>query len=165
MGSNSRLIHAAKSSGIDRYIIQQQLGRGIWKPSSFVVQQLPRNDIESASKSTSIATVKKNAADLIESLLGLIYLKVGFQAAYEIANEMGITLSSEEESSSIEDRTKDENKNLTTFCQRFLNGYNFRQYDLLEEALTHPTCTHEQVPCYQRLEWVGDGEFKFTLLM
>lgn len=155
MGSNARLMHVAKSLGIDRYIMQQQLGRGIWKPSSFVVQQLPRNDI---SKSTSISTVKKNAADLIESLLGLIYLKVDFKAAYEIANEMGITLSSEEERNSIEDRTKDENKNLTTFCRRFLNGYNFKQYDLLEEALTHPTCTHEQVPCYQRLEWVGDGE-------
>jgi endoribonuclease Dicer len=159
MGSNDRLMQAAKSSGIDRYIIKQQLGRGIWKPTSFEVQQFPRNDKERASNTTNKSTVKKNAADLIESLLGLIYLKVSFNAAYKVANEMGITLIlSSEESNSIEGRTTNENKNLATFCQRFLNGYNFRQYDLLEEALTHPTCTHEQVPCYQRLEWVGDGE-------
>ena len=136
MGSNERLMHAANSSGIDRYIIKHQLGRGIWKPSSFEDRQLPRKSIERASNTTNKSTLKKNAADLIESLLGLIYLKLGIKAAYEVANEMGITLS-REESNSIEGRTKNENKNLTTFCQRFLNGYNFRQYDLLEDCLLY----------------------------
>ena len=42
--------------------------------------------------------------------------------------------------------------------------YNFHSSRLLLEALCHPTFQHEDVPSYQRLEFLGDGEHIYAKL-
>ena len=111
---------------------------------------------EIISKKEEIQPGKKTSADVIESILGLVYLQRGFEASFDVATELGITLPSDDYYDSIVPGYKQKD-DLVNFGERFLGGLKLKHPELLEEAVTHPSCIHEEVPCYQRLEWVGDA--------
>ena len=48
-------------------------------------------------------------------------------------------------------------QDLIKMSKLFLDKYHFDCPDIIMEALTHPSCIHKEVPCYQKLEWVGDA--------
>ena len=120
------------------------------------LHEIDEDGNEVVSKVEEVQPGKKTSADLIESILGLIYLHKGFEASFNVAAELGITLPCDNEyKSSIQNyKPKEE---LVTFCEELLGGFKCKFPELLEEAFTHPSCIHEEVPCYQRLEWFGDA--------
>jgi len=156
MGSNNRLTNAAKSAGFDNFILYKQLGRGQWSPIGMELREINENGEEVLAKQEETKPGKKVSADVIESLLGLVYLHKGFQASYDVASELGITLGRDDNNDFQIPGYKSKN-DLLTFSEKFLGGYKFQHPEFVEEAITHPSCVHELVSCYQRLEWVGDA--------
>ena len=156
MGSNNRLMHASKGAGFDRFILFRQLGRSQWVPSGLELHDIKEDGTERLADVEQVEAGKKANADVIESLLGLIYVKVDFQAAYDVATELGITLPRDPDYNVSIPNYKP-NLHMLKVANEFLGGITFDHPELLEEALTHPSCIHEDVPCYQRLEWVGDA--------
>lgn len=155
MGSNERLMQASISSGLERYILFRELGRSQWIPSGLEMHEILNDGTERVKCIEQDQVGNKTKADFIESLLGLIYVKNGFHAARSVAEELGITLPRDSDYAvSIPGYTP--NKRIFKVAE-ILGGIHFNHPELLEEALTHPTCTHEEVPCYQKLEWVGDA--------
>lgn len=69
---------------------------------------------------------------------------------------MGITLPRDDDWVSTITNYKPKQR-LIDLSKKFLGNYEFKRQELMEEAFTHPSCIHEVVPCYQRLEWVGDA--------
>lgn len=156
MGSNQRLMHATKSAKLDRYIIYKRLGQSQWAPSGLELHEIVDDGTERLAHIEEEIPGKKTLADLIESVLGLIYLKFDFQAACNVAKELGITLPRDPDTIiPISGYSLD--IKLANACCEIFGGINFTYPELLEEAFTHPSCTHEEVPCYQKLEWVGDA--------
>jgi len=156
MGSNQRLMHATKSARLDLYILHKQLGRSQWAPAGLELHEITDDGTERLANTEEEKPGKKTLADIIESILGLIYLKMDFQAAYDVAKELGITLPRDPDYDSSIPGYKPDTK-LAKVYSEILGGVRFKHPELLEEALTHPSCTHEEVPCYQKLEWVGDA--------
>jgi len=156
MGSNERLMNAAKSAGLDRFILYKQLGRGQWIPIGLELHDVDADGKETLSQFEEITPGRKVYADVIESLLGLVYVHRGFDAAFDVAKELGITLEREDGNDEPIDNYEPK-KHLLSVIQNFLGGVEINRPELIEEAATHPSCIHEDVPCYQRLEWVGDA--------
>ncbi len=156
MGSNMRLMQASKAAGFDRFILFRQLGRSHWVPSGLELHEVKDDGVEQLAEVESEEPGKKTKADIIESILGLIYLKIGFQAAYDVATELGITLPRDPDYD-VSISGYNPSKTMIHVADNILGGIDFQHPELLQEALTHPSCMHEDVPCYQRLEWVGDA--------
>ncbi len=156
MGSNARLMQATKATGFDRFILFRQLGRSQWVPSGLELHEINEDGVETLARVEREKAGKKTNADIIESILGLIFVKVDFQAAYDVATELGITLP-RDPNYDVSIGGYKPNKNIVQVACDILGGIEFKHPELLEEALTHPSCIHEEVPCYQRLEWVGDA--------
>lgn len=157
MGTNHRLKNASQSLGIDRFILTAQLGRGQWVPIS-----LELYDKDPTTGATEVVARQysrphdKVCADVIESLLGLIYLHHGFHASFEVADELGVTLPRDPDIERPETNVPPKPR-LVDLAGKFLGKTDFNHPELIEEAFTHPSAIHEEVPCYQKLEWVGDA--------
>jgi dsRNA-specific ribonuclease len=120
------------------------------------LHEIDEDGNEVVSKVEEVQPGKKTSADLVESILGLVYLHKGFEASFDICEEMGITLPRDDVYETTIPHYK-RKEDLMAFGEKFLGGMKFTHPELLEEAVTHPSCIHEEVPCYQRLEWFGDA--------
>lgn len=156
LGSNKRLKTACKRVGFDRFILFRKLSGGQWAPVGIKLQNL-KMDLDSPQHHFEYSKPgNKVFADVIESLLGLIYIKFGFQAAYDVAIEICVTMPRDSKETSYS--TTDNRKSAATDAiSDILGGYQFQKPELLTEALSHPSCLHQFVPSYQRLEWIGDS--------
>lgn len=161
MGSNDRLKDIAKAAGFDSFILLHPLNRGEWCPFGLRYrdrgdssEQPPLSDDSTKDKCPS----KKVCADVIEALLGLIYIEFGYEQCVNVACEMGLSIGSgnnENAGRSWSDIRP--GPNLVSFAYDFVGVAKFFNPNLLVEATTHHTCLHKPVPSYQRLEWVGDA--------
>jgi endoribonuclease Dicer len=156
LGSNKMLCSVCERIGFDKYILSRPFGRGQWAPSGIESYTIHSNGAHILSDMNQSRPGRKICADVIESLIGLIYIKFSFDAAYDVASELGITLPKGGNFISAAPDYK-RNSDLDDAASRFLGGFRFKNPELLEEAITHPSCLHEKVSSYQRLEWVGDA--------
>jgi dsRNA-specific ribonuclease len=156
LGSNETLAKAAKNTNIDKFIYAKQLGRVQWSPNCLELMTYEEDGTVKSLRDCEIIIGKKTCADVVESLMGLIYMHFGYEAANDVAFELGISiLKGERVDKSIPGYVA--NKRLLTMAKSALNMNTFKRPELIEEALTHPSCLHEQVPSYQNLEWIGDA--------
>ena len=105
------------------------------------LHEIDENGNEVLSKTEEIKPGKKTSADIIESILGLVFLRKGFQAAFDVATELGVTLSPDREYE-ITSFTKNykQKQDLVAFVENLLGGLKFKHPELIEEATTHPSC-------------------------
>lgn len=103
----------------------------------------------------------KTLADVVEAFIGLYYVEGGQDAATHLMNWIGIPVEFDEADGQL----------AISGCQvpeavlRSINfpaleasiGHKFRERSLLVEAITHASRPSSGVPCYQRLEFVGDA--------
>ena len=157
MGSNDRLKNAAKSTGIDKFILTKPLGRGQWTPVSLdTCNKDGSNDDESVHD--LFAPSNKVCADVMESILGIVYWEFGYEASVEIAEELGLSLPYQIKNNRFSSNSSvSVRQEIIDLSKTFLNIKQFKQPELLMEALTHPSSIYEEVPCYQKLEWIGDA--------
>jgi len=156
LGSNKRLCSLCERIGFDKYILFRPLDRCQWSPTGTKLHVIQNDGTHILSEANQSQPGTKTCADVIESVIGLSYVRFGFRAAYDVASELGMTLTKEINYGSVISEYK-RKPELEDAASSFLGGFRFKQPSLIEEALTHPSCVYEQVPCYQLLEWVGDA--------
>eukprot|EP00980_Cylindrotheca_fusiformis_P003138 scaffold721_cov131-Cylindrotheca_fusiformis.AAC.28 len=134
---------------LPRFVIGAALERGKWLPCCMTFKQNGNNKNDDNRDS-------KVDADVVEALLGLVFLECGWDIAQKVADELDITVSwnDTEHPKRITKDTDRRLRNLVSSC----TGYSdIQRIELAEEALTHPTFRSTEVPSYQRLEWIGDA--------
>jgi dsRNA-specific ribonuclease len=97
----------------------------------------------------------KAYADIIESVLGLVFLECGFETSMKVADELRVTVpwsESEHLPSGFE-----ESPGLSEAISNCTGYRKFRRKELIIEAFTHPSALSTEVSSYQRLEWIGDA--------
>lgn len=155
MGSNERLCNCAKLTGIASFILLAPLSRSEWKPCG--LRHLKQAVIEDDDSFRLTTPSDKVCADVIESLIGIIFLHHGMNSSMSVACELGISFNygDADHTTSWSDFSVD--STLIDFAASFLGVEGFLSPQLLVEATTHQSCLHKPVPSYQRLEWIGDA--------
>ncbi len=130
------------------------LARGNWVPSPLQFVETSNSNVKSED------TQVKVLADVIESILGVIYLEFGYNVSMKVGNELHVTFRWDEADTSVAcgEEGYIDNSELVNIVQR-CTGHSkaFSRPKLLSEAFTHPSAIDASVPSYQRLEWIGDA--------
>jgi dsRNA-specific ribonuclease len=155
MCSNSTLCEICNRIGLKKFIRTKSLQRGHWTPAS----------LELSSQSSGTITLKpvsdKVCADVMEAILGFVFLRSGYATVCQVADEMEITLPHDIENipfmGSFERNTGSFVDKLLSVCGSCSGYTNFKQQKLLAEAFTHATELSPETSSYQRLEWIGDA--------
>lgn len=158
MGSNDRLHECAKVTGVSDFILLTSLGRSEWRPCGLCC--INEKTGEKYDHIQTMHPSQKVCADVVESLLGLVYIRCGKDDAMRVASELGISFTFGNADADPENRTWSETSvdpSLIKFATSFLGVRGFQSPQLLIEAITHQSCLHKPVPSYQRLEWIGDA--------
>ncbi|KAL7572338.1 hypothetical protein ACA910_021553 [Epithemia clementina (nom. ined.)] len=157
MGSNWNLTVACKKLKLEMFIQTESLSRGLWTPSPM---ELVNQENKPVQHSSSIDG--KVCADVLESLIGLVYLEFGFKEAMVASDALQLTIPHKD--NELLASTKDHTRNLSTdkivdVAETFTGYQPFGRKSLVEEALTHPTklSASTSYSSYQRLEWIGDA--------
>lgn len=168
MISNKALFKTAKKLGLYQYICSQHVSRRFWRPPHFKTD----SDSEQMTKTISFHQLSdKTLADVIESTLGAAYisnpsLSVSLQAAVQLGVPLeGIRVWSDFYRIFTRPLSRYDATLRETNIQRVTDivGYQFKDPALLVEALTHASVPISSVPCYQRLEFLGDAVLDFCV--
>ncbi len=102
---------------------------------------------------------RKILADVVESILGLVYLEFGYTMSEQVASELGVILPLRTNDAGVERNQCRENGNEKLLeVVKLCTGHDkFIRPALVDEAFTHPSAIDTTVPSYQRLEWIGDA--------
>ncbi len=103
----------------------------------------------------------KTLADVVEAFIGIYYVEGGQPAATHLMNWIGIPV----EFDTIDGEQAQAGCQVPETVLRSIDftaiesyvGHQFRERSLLVEAITHASRPSSGVPCYQRLEFVGDA--------
>ena len=138
----------------DNFVLTKALARGKWIPACFEYS-------EGAELISEGSFARKVYADMVESILGLVYIEFGYGVSLKVADELQVTLPWDNEMGDNSDNRTEH----IQFCEtiRRCTGYDgFKHKELAVEAFTHPSALHPSVPSYQRLEWIGDAVLCLT---
>jgi endoribonuclease Dicer len=153
--TNQYLANACRRIGFDKFVFTTQLARGEWMPHNLELYYRDEEDRIVTGSETQPSM--KVFADFIEALLGLVHIRFGYEAAKKVGLECGVLLpQGASGSGSTYSITGDPRHQLYSSAQN-MTGRSFQHPGLIEEAFTHPSAVHEEVPSYQRLEWMGDA--------
>ena len=153
--NNKFLCNACQQVGIDRFIHVTPLARGKWIPVNLELHYYGGSEIRLPYEASPSMKV---CADVIESLLGMIYLKFGYSAAVEVAQEFGVSLHVAEKLSAQKSKLHvTPRRLLMELVSTLTRKISFENPGLVEEALTHCSALCKDVSSYQKLEWVGDA--------
>lgn len=158
MGSNSRLKHIAERAGFDAFILTVPLGRGTWLSSGLEACRINAEGVSEHLQASddTFSPSAKVIADVVEALLGLIYLNCGYKATQEVCLELQISTPHSHES--LHHLNPSINSDTDSYsvekAKEFL-GVDFQNAQFVMEAFTHPTKIGSTN--YQRLEWIGDA--------
>ncbi len=139
---------------LENYILTIPLARGKWIPSPLQIR------ITDAKVNDNGTQRLKILADVIESILGMIYLEFGYYTSVKVANELHVTFPWDETDTSVAcgEIGDIDNSELLEVLQK-CTGHteSFSRPKIVSEAFTHPSAIDASVPSYQRLEWIGDA--------
>ncbi len=130
--------------------------KGTWLPYGLISCHIDSKETKQSSQYRLVPS-SKVVADVVESLLGLIYLQCGYDATAKVAEELKI--SSIRSNNSLHQLNPPEissiNEDLIKKVSELLCVDQFVDDAFVMEACTHPTSTN--LSNYQRLEWIGDA--------
>ncbi|CAM6105698.1 unnamed protein product [Calypogeia fissa] len=136
------------------------------KPVQTVVEEIIEDDymedgeIEGDSSAYRVLS-SKTLADVVEALIGVYYVEGGQKAATHLMNWIGIPVEFDP-ADGLQARV---GSTVPESVLRSIDfdglegaiGHKFHERSLLVEAITHASRPSSGVPCYQRLEFVGDA--------
>jgi len=158
LGCNERLKEAADKNRMSHFILTQPLGRGVWTPAGlekrFLDQEKKKSDL---FPSQEIIPSTKVKADVVEAILGLVYLFEGYEVTIAVAEELGLSTAQKIQEKIPPCSRVELNRPTLQFLTRFLGNLDFEKSSSFIEALTHASCVHSETQSYQRLEWIGDA--------
>ncbi|KAB8231272.1 putative RNA helicase/RNAse III [Aspergillus alliaceus] len=151
---NPRLTRAALDVGLDAFIVSKVLTPRRW------TAPLISTRLTAAPSKRQMSS--KVLADVVEALIGAAYLDGGHAKAQACmhcflpeVNRQPLDIAAMTASSDAEPQTV--HHVIDNNLQKYL-GYRFKNKEILIEALTHPSCQHDQsTQSYQRLEFLGDA--------
>ena len=153
LGENKRFEAICKALGIDKFVMTTPLSRGIWVPTPLHLVVSCKNTKTAQAHETK----GKVYADVVEAVLGLVFLKGGIVEAMKVAEEMYLTIPWSEDSAA--EHTSSDALHVTALTSDIerLTGYRFDCCHILaRQALTHSSCPDPAIPSYEKLEWIGD---------
>ena len=157
MGSNRTLAVACKKLKLERFIQTESLSRGLWTPAPMELVDGQNKPVDSQSVADG-----KVCADVLESLLGLVYLEFGYREALIASDALQLTIPHKDdellESTKMQAGSLNAGRSIDA-VETFTGYHPFVRKSLVEEALTHPTklSVSTSYSSYQRLEWIGDA--------
>ena len=154
MSNNQFLCEACKRTGIDRFILATPLARGTWIPVNLELHSLGSAEIGLPYDANPGMKV---CADVIEAILGMVYLHFGYAAAMSVAEEVRVTLPTDKMTGNQPKAEVKPCHLLLELVTKLTGKTTFNNPALVEEALTHPSAIYQNVPSYQKLEWIGDA--------
>lgn len=155
MGTNERLKQICAHLRLEDFIMTRPLSRGKWVPCPLQARQTANARIIDADVGRM-----KMLADVIESMLGIIYLEFGYRVSMKVGNELRVTLPWDETDKNVAcgESGDIENMILLDVVEKCTgHAKTFDHPKLISEAFTHPSAIDASVPSYQRLEWIGDA--------
>ncbi|KDQ07466.1 hypothetical protein BOTBODRAFT_180654 [Botryobasidium botryosum FD-172 SS1] len=114
----------------------------------------------------------KCVADVVEAVIGAAYLSGGSEVALRVSKNLGIELPlidrwadfgrkalapSPEFSSEMKEGTLE-------YIEECIGGRKLRRPHILAQALTHTSVQGNELPCYERLEFLGDAILDFLVV-
>ncbi|GAA83316.1 hypothetical protein AKAW_01431 [Aspergillus luchuensis IFO 4308] len=169
---NKNLFNAAVKKEIYKYIRSRGFSRHTWYPEGLKLLQ-GKDHSRKATTESKHALAEKTIADVCEALIGASLLSGGPEHRFDMAVKAVTTLVNSP--SHMAERWKDYISLYTIpkYQRRAADGaeihlcrkveeklsYRFRYPTLLGSAFTHPSypSAWAKVPCYQRLEFLGDS--------
>lgn len=100
---------------------------------------------------------RKLYADIVEALLGLVYLHEDYGVALAVGDELGVTVPRSGVVVDPSTRIPEMDMRVQDTIRRVFGYSFFARPELLEEALTHRSAGNLNVPSYEQLEWLGDA--------
>lgn len=170
--SQPRLFKVSEFQGAFLLETNASYRRHAWYPDGLTLLQ-GKDHSKKSSSETKHALAEKTIADVCEALIGASLLSGGPQHRFDMAVRAvtAVVNSSKHNVSSWNDyyqlytippyqsqRADGYELDLATKIEAKL-GYHFRYPRLLRSAFTHPSYPYawSKVPCYQRLEFLGDS--------
>lgn len=163
--SNARLYRAARDSGLDQFIVTQQLVLKGWRPP-YVSELLNTKPQKDAKRTISTKTL----ADVVEAIIGVCYVDSGITKALQCIS-LFLGESQTKSFAAVKEilfsAAEPKGMVLPTDFQPLeeLLGYSFREKALLVEAMTHPSYNvGGTVAGFDRLEFIGDAILDFIVV-
>ncbi|KAJ3708060.1 hypothetical protein LUZ61_011765 [Rhynchospora tenuis] len=109
----------------------------------------------------------KTIADVVEALIGVFLVEIGFKAAFAFLRWIGIEI--DFDISDYKKACKQSYNNLSLVNSMNIEalegtiGHEFRFKGLLVEALVHASYNKHSGGCYQRLEFLGDAVLEYII--
>ncbi|BFZ60194.1 Dicer-like protein 1 [Saitoella coloradoensis] len=168
---NANLYRLARDKGLYSYIRPKPFARANWRPAGFVAEE---------DKEDTVANIygyvmgDKGLADVVEALIGTAFYYGGLDQGVKAALALGIKMPGIEgqwsDFSRLYDYVTSPRPDIGFSSQDVrgltkIIGYEFKQPLLLTEALTHASINTTNIPCYQRLEFLGDALLETTVLL
>jgi dsRNA-specific ribonuclease len=159
--SNGYLARATMKAGLDKFVINKSFTGAKWAPrysGDVLTQQSPDEKIMRSSKLL---------ADVIESLIGVSYIKGGFSDAFLCVQTL-LTMETwtpipEANTTLLNAASTDFTPTNLTILEELI-GYTFIKKTLLLEAVTHISYTGPNANCsYERLEFLGDAVLDYIV--
>lgn len=164
--SNSRLYRSATESGLDRFVVTQELVLSGWRPPYISDLLNVRSDQEEAKRTMATKTL----ADVVEAIIGVSYIDGGLPKALDC---ISLFLPESQPKSFADVRNilfdaaapKDMALPNSLIPLEGLLNYTFREKALLVEAVTHPSYNFAGVvACFDRLEFIGDAILDYIVV-
>lgn len=163
--SNARLYRAARDSGLDQFIVTQQLSLKGWRPP-YVSDLLDDQPPKDAKRTLSTKTL----ADVVEAIIGVSYVDGGIPKALQCIS-LFLGESQTKSFATVRDvlfsAAEPKGMALPKDFQPLeeLIGYTFQERALLVEAMTHPSYNvGGTVAGFDRLEFIGDAILDFIVV-
>lgn len=149
MGSNNRLIGICQHFELGRFVMSENLARGQWLPSLLDFRDGLRVEQTNSGKIY---------ADVMESILGLINVEFGYDAALAVGDELQLTVPWKERPVADAIELASGHVQFWDSLVSRTTGYtSIRSSDLFAEAFSHASGGYPNVSSYERLEWTGDA--------
>lgn len=171
---NKALYRSARRLQIYRHITSQPFNRRRWRPPHFKKDSDVEEKIRVQLRRHELSD--KTLADVIEATLGAAYMTGGVELGLRAAIALQVPFDHITEWKQFNETFLESRASLPTRAKvhalkyvkldhlEEITGYRFRNPLLAVEALTHASLPNSSVPCYQRLEFLGDGILDFLVV-
>ncbi|CAM0138922.1 unnamed protein product [Umbelopsis sp. WA50703] len=171
---NKALYRSARRLQIYRHITSQPFNRRRWRPPHFKKETDVEDVIRMQLRRHELSD--KTLADIVEATLGAAYLSGGVEMGLKAAIALQVPFDHITEWKQFNETYLESRANLPARAKMHalkhvkldhlenITGYRFKNPLLAVEALTHASLPNSSVPCYQRLEFLGDGILDFLVV-
>lgn len=150
--SNRLLLSRAREIGLEKFLICEGKRDKSW------LYKVRKHDPLSSETSSPRLAARRSLQDCMEAVLGASFLTGGIDMALLSGTALGLCFGGPMRWHQRYGFPQHAYSGALFDDLQAALGYRFRNGELLEEAVTHPSFDSSTGGCYQRLEFLGDGK-------